>query len=306
MAKDQSWIADLLAGYRTIQVLGSPLPQRPTLNLGAGILAVDNPTNNSTDLAAPGGNWLTVLDLDFTAQPNQTFATDTNYTIAGQTWSKLNSSGDSVAPAIVNGTGLVWQPNSFGSWLGTDNSLSALRLPLSSFLSQFDWSTKFRLYLSVGADNASADGDALVWGIDSGSTDAGIAAFRGYGVAGAPMLQVMWRVHASQPGGTGLLDQPFTFTGTGTKTVVVEFDGLGPFAQGARFYYGAGGSPGSAFPLASTLSAGYSVVNTTVASGGIGLHSVTSLPSNMNLFIGAQKQGAAYTTTVQRIRVDAK
>ena len=42
----------------------------------------------------PSGNWKTALDLDFTTQTNQVLPTDTTYTIAGLTFTKINSANE--------------------------------------------------------------------------------------------------------------------------------------------------------------------------------------------------------------------
>ncbi len=50
-----SWLADLLAGYKTILVNGIALIQRNTLNFGSGFTVVDDPTNKQTTINATGG-----------------------------------------------------------------------------------------------------------------------------------------------------------------------------------------------------------------------------------------------------------
>lgn len=98
---------------------GNPMPPRKLVDFQGG--AVDDPTfqvgnqivgrtlvHSSTSPTA--ASWTTALDLDFTAQPNQTLATDTTYTIAGLTARKTGSAQDRTAMAIVGGTGLQIDP----------------------------------------------------------------------------------------------------------------------------------------------------------------------------------------------------
>ena len=54
MAIDQSWLDGLLSGYNQILINGTPLPQRPILNL-IGPTGVDNPSNGQTNVTVSGG-----------------------------------------------------------------------------------------------------------------------------------------------------------------------------------------------------------------------------------------------------------
>ena len=157
MAKDQSWIADLLAGYTDVQVGGVAVPRRKILNLLSGT-AVDNPTAQTTDVSMSGfnGGWVTALDLDLTTQPNQNFFTDTTYTYAGMTWTKFRSSGDAITSQI-NGTGLVLNPVSTGTasrpTAGAPDAYPQLWLPLSQIAALAnvapDWPLRFSCVCSI-------------------------------------------------------------------------------------------------------------------------------------------------------------
>lgn len=57
MAKSQDWIADLLAGYRKIQLAGEDLDQQNILNLAGGFTAVDDPTNGRTNVTATSAQY---------------------------------------------------------------------------------------------------------------------------------------------------------------------------------------------------------------------------------------------------------
>lgn len=56
------------------------------------------------------GGWQDVLDVDFAALPSLSPISNGVNVIGGWNWTKENSAADAVALAIVNGTGLVYQP----------------------------------------------------------------------------------------------------------------------------------------------------------------------------------------------------
>jgi hypothetical protein len=85
------------------------------------------------------GSYQTV-DIDLSAQPDQTFATNTTYTFAGYTWAKLNSAGDAVAMANDEGNGLVCQPGAVTDFYDATDTLPRLR---TSMLAMFPGASMF-------------------------------------------------------------------------------------------------------------------------------------------------------------------
>lgn len=128
--------------------------------------------------------WQTALDLDLTAQANQTFATDTTYTYAGMTWVKTRSVADQVAMANVSGSGLVIQPaNAAGATFSAGSMpWPVLSLPFSQFLASLDFDWPLRISARVTALTSGADCSALLYaGVEptSGSASKYFAATKG-------------------------------------------------------------------------------------------------------------------------------
>src|SRR5271154_1056551 len=73
-------------------------------------LQTDGPLANPQWAPVAAGGWQTALDFDFTAQPNQSLATDGVHTIGGLAWTKINSVSDAAPMAIVAATGLQITP----------------------------------------------------------------------------------------------------------------------------------------------------------------------------------------------------
>jgi hypothetical protein len=134
-------------------------------NAGGGVagLSVNFPT-------IPVG-WQTAVDIDFTAQANQTLATDTTYTIGGQTWTKINSANDRVAMAVVSGTGLVVKPAAnAGDYFGSTRNLPAITLNLSAVIPGFHWAMPVRVWLFQSADNMGSNNDQATLAIETGTS----------------------------------------------------------------------------------------------------------------------------------------
>ncbi len=103
-----------------------------------------------------GQNWKTLVDIDFTAQTNQTFDTDGNYTIGGITFTKVLTADEynSNHPKIINGTGLQFCPTT-----GTNRGISAapsMRIPFSQFAALTDFTIPLRITFSLGAVSAAS------------------------------------------------------------------------------------------------------------------------------------------------------
>lgn len=138
-----------------------------------------------------GGGWQTALDVDFTAQPDQTLSPDGSYTIAGLSWSKKNSGNDQVAMALVNGVGLVIQPkaNNTDYW-GQTRSCPGIWLSFAQIVPDYHPGMAVRLYAHNSANNGAAPYDCAVLAvdpnIDTGASSYGFALKRGFygGAAG--------------------------------------------------------------------------------------------------------------------------
>lgn len=115
--------------------------------------------------------WATALDLDFTAQPSQTLNLDTNYTIGtspytgtGLVWTKFNSTGDSTAMALTNGTGLVITPSAATNISGSTLTAPLLRIPLISIIPDWTVFMPFRIWIWESASTEAANFDQIYFG----------------------------------------------------------------------------------------------------------------------------------------------
>lgn len=298
MANDQSWIADLLAGYKQVNLGGLPLERRNFLNLVSGFSAVDNPSGGdgglgSTDLTSTAGQWVNGADLDLTAQPNQTFATDTTYSYAGMTGvTKFRSIADASAAASVNGTGLVFQATTGNvSTIGAAAlEFTRLHLPLSQIPGlanvAHDW--PLRIMVRVASVTSTAAAQALLalapnansvpgfYAISKGQTNA----FQGY------------RSDSASAGG-------FTLTDSGAygtyDSICLSFPGglSGGVAGGLLATYSSGWPSASALYWAGCLSMGNE------AMGGI-----AGPIANWGINLGAAASSVAVTAVFSRLRVD--
>jgi hypothetical protein len=117
--------------------------------------------------------WATALDLDFTSQPSQTINLDTTYNIGfspytnlALVWNKINSTGDAVAMALTNGSGLVIKPAAATNISASTFTAPALRIPLNSIIPDNAWTvfTPFRIWVWITGNNAAANNDQAVFG----------------------------------------------------------------------------------------------------------------------------------------------
>jgi hypothetical protein len=138
-----------------------------TLNLEPG-LAATNAGGGIANVTASAG-WQTAFDIDFTAQPSQSLAADGPYTIGGQVFTKINSTGDRSA-MVLSATGVVINPASSTQYSGSPvtRTLPALTWPLST-IPAITWGTPLRLTARVVLANAANQFDNFILGVDSGS-----------------------------------------------------------------------------------------------------------------------------------------
>lgn len=116
--------------------------------------------------------WITAMDLDFTAQSNQTLSPDRTsanpYIIGGFPFFKSNSANEVTATVLTNGTGIVMTPTAGGTdyFSGTIN-LPLIRIFLSSIISNFSYGMPLRLWAHNSTNNAAAQFDAATLTLES-------------------------------------------------------------------------------------------------------------------------------------------
>lgn len=115
-------------------------------------------------ITAKGGTvWQTALDVDFSTQPSQTLTVNGNYTIGGYTFTKVNSLHDSVAMAVVNGTGLVITPDQVSTFSAGIRTAPALNASLAAF---YEYSIRIRAMVYF-TETLAAVGDFAVLAFDN-------------------------------------------------------------------------------------------------------------------------------------------
>ena len=237
-----------------------------------------------------GGGAETVLDLDFSAEANQTLATNTTYTIAGKTWTKINSANDNVAMAITNGSGLVIQPKAATDYAGVTRSLPAITLPLASISPEIGLGSSLRVWMYISADNMAGQYDLGVVAVDSASFDAGYIAKRGYGVSGQGVGAHFQHTSGTNP---GFNEEPVTLA-AGNRVLVLDIPRLGSPMVEAKY-----GAWSSGWPAASALKPARQRYGT------VEIFSQLTM-ANAVLLIGAQRSGSgtSLSVTINRVRVD--
>ena len=163
-----SWLDGVLTG-----------PTGPTGPAGATGASGPTGATGATGPTGPtgpsgGGGWTRVLDVDFSALPSTSLATNGNYTLGTLNWVKLNSAQDATAMAVVNGAGLVISPvqdtggNSI--YYGSYRTSPILMLPLSQFMpTSFDWEDRIRIAIEVSAETNASASSAYYVALDSNS-----------------------------------------------------------------------------------------------------------------------------------------
>lgn len=246
--------------------------------------------------------WTTALDFDFTAQGNQTFATDTTYSFGGFTWKKINSSSDATALQNVASNGLVVTPISSTEYNSGSLTSPIFSLTLSQIIPAFDPSMRVRLWGFISVQNAAANFDNSIFGMDTGLISPG---------AGPALGGVLQRGigGSTAPGITGILEavttisDPFDALTLGATNNAIMLD----------YVWGVG------LPCFQAYYGQYSGAWPSLTSGLTNLHGATAeLPSfSTNLFtraqmqvvFGAKRSGSGtsgYSVTFSRFRVDYK
>lgn len=318
----------LLAGIKRLANQGILLPvQSPpsiVLNAATGLSLVYNPATGQHDLTctvsgvstAPGGQWVTALDLDLTAQGTHTYGSDGPVSMGGYTWTKGNTANET-NPTGISPSGLNFQPAS-GSYYcqyysSNSRALPYLWLPLSSILSP-DWDTSIRVWVDISADNIVANSyGSAAFGVDDNGSNIpsppavnGYICVRGYnGSAWSGASIACWAVRGGQAGSTSPADALSSMTlGTANRVCVLDIPNLGDLRARSMFASNASVWPATTLLNLSSVFSGPRAGITSSISGG----AIQEVPTNMGIFMGAcgAGAGAGCSVTYSRIRVDYK
>jgi hypothetical protein len=207
-----------------------------------------------------------------------------------------NSSTDPPTQTPISVPGITNPPQPFlnGQFLQMD-VLSGIPSTLVSV--PLDWTTKLRLWVSIGSDNAAANYDNVVYGIDSNSTDLGLLYKRGYGTGGQGCA-AFYEIATVNP---GFLSDLFNLD-ISNQTLISQYEGLGGAAPAFETFRSSLLQAGQVFQPINTMRPGFwSRGGSNLTNGGF-----TSTPTSLGIFIGAQRanSGTAYSTFIQRIRLD--
>lgn len=247
--------------------------------------------------------WQTALDIDFSAQSNQTLNVDQNYSIGGFTWTKFNTAQDASAMTLTNGSGIIMTPTSTANIGSSTFNSPGLRIPISSVIPSFTHTMPIRMWIYIPSDNAAAQFDGLYWG----------TFVQGSGIANQFTL-CGYKGFAGGVNGWGselaVLNSNVTFTtpavAPSTNKVGVMTYPLGIFGGAAPVETGLTVT-GGVWPAFQSLTLCNAAAITAASSGAISSASSGShLVSDLNFFISAIRAGSvtAYTATVARFRVD--
>jgi hypothetical protein len=242
-----------------------------------------------------GGGYSTALDLDFTAQPTQTLSPDGAYTIGGQTFTKINSSGDNTAMVLTNGTGIVIKPNNGVDYSQGGRTLPALTTNLAAIVPGFSLSMPLRIWLYISSDNPTANFDNTVQAVENGGLNWSLVDKKGY------FTNNGWYV-TSLIGGTNQ-SQAGSNVGSSQKTSVLDIpEGI----LGCSFGLRTGAFGIGTWPSLASLSPQFRYLLLNGTTDYQALYPSMGLASAFDLLLGAQttsNQGT-YSTTLARLRID--
>jgi hypothetical protein len=301
-------VAAISGDYSVGQVTGAaPLasptftgdPQAPTPPLS------DDDTSIATTAFVKGQNYgtgsgyATILDIDFSIQPNQTLGTDVTFTIDGYSWTKINSINDNVAMAIVNGSGLVIQPKSTGNWFGATRTSPAIHIDLPTLLPNYYLDTPLRIWMYISVDNLSANGDNVGVILDNlGTSTTGCQAFAYRGKpSGTSSFTTGGYIGSETPSAI-----PVAANLNNTDRVIVYSFPTGRYAGVSTGYKGGySGDWPSQTNIVPFERATFSTGTLSIAN-----NIVTGLP--MQLVLSAMRNGSGtnLNCTIARIRIDYK
>jgi hypothetical protein len=255
-------------------------------------------------VGAVNTNWVTIIDLDFSAQSNQTLSSNTTYTIGTDingnnlTWTKANSANDSVAMAVVNGSGLVIQPSTTGSYSDTTRTAPYIKLDLATYITNYYIGMPIQIWIYISADSLANTPDMVFCGLDNlSSSDSTIdQTVIGRRIGNPTGTQKSLRYAPGLAAAVTAHDVASALDST-DRVMMLSYP-IGRSNGNATFYKGTYSSGWPAYsaliPYGRTTSAtqDFSTTNDTI----------TSLPRQ--LVIGGQCGTSAKSYTVARVRID--
>lgn len=249
-------------------------------------------------------SWITALDLDLTTQGSQTLNSDTNFTIGGLTWTKMNTANDASPMTLTNGSGIIITPNSTSNISAGTFTPPALRIPITSIVPAFTSITPLRIWAWISSSNEAANFDEAVFGITV--PNAGFPnqmtynVYRGFAGAangwGSQITMLDSNVLFTSPAA-----QPLTTNRVGVMTMPSGVvGGLAPLLTGPTVSGGVW--PALQSLTLSTIGAATSASSGSISNSSSGAHAL----SEINFFLGAIRAGSvtAFTCTFARFRVD--
>jgi hypothetical protein len=268
---------------------------------------------NPTLAAVPGG-WQTALDLDFTALPDQPFTADGACTIGGKTWTVSNTANASGTVGIQSATGLVLRGNPAidgGGYRGfseggIDSPFPFLPFGQISALANVDWSTKLRIWVSIGAgefdDGGGAAGCYSFFCISNGllANPFGACFQRSAGFSYMLVMSGFQKFNAYCGAADSDAGPWPAFTAVDRTFVWETTSLLLPPLCGA---FSAGVAPGTPFPPNTN---GYSPIGASAESAvGLLAPGAGVAPSSLGIGFGVGWQNSVtVATVVQRVRID--
>ena len=245
----------------------------------------------STGVSTSSLAWQTAVEIDLTAQPTQTLSGDGTYTIAGYTWTKINSANERQNTVLTNGTGITWYPSSNGDLYNSTRTLPALYIPLTSFIPNFTLDMPIRVWLYESTNNEAQSYDSCVLAMEYPSTNTNYVLKRSDD--GSQVMNASANFNGGNQGQTNS-------TGVYSNNVlVVECpDGVGSLKCRQL-----GGVYNNGFPGYQTLQP---IGNLNAETGQNDVQWV-GLATGWNLLIGCHRAGSgnnSYTATMGRIKVE--
>lgn len=192
-----------------------------------------NPTSSSTGTS---GGLTTVMNIDFTTQPNQNLP-DGAVTIGSYTGKAFNNAAATATMSIVNGSGLRIQPiaatdvnNSWG--------IPSIVFPFSGLVTGTQsWAPprRYRVWSHLGAANVTTNYDCIVMGASRTDSYAnspleGYVLKRGFGTSGQGMQGL---THVSGTNVSGFLDVVTGLTAASIVQVIEVSNQWVAFGYGA-------------------------------------------------------------------------
>jgi len=256
-------------------------------------------------------SWLTAMDVDFSAQGSQSLGADGPYSIGTDpsgnalTWTKYNSTGDASPMLVTNGAGLVITPTQASNISNATYTAPTLRIPLSSIVSGYTFSTPVRFWINISASNENANYDGVYFGplmySATYTNQLTLFGFRGFegGVNG-------WGAQFE------VLDSNVTLTSSSipfpaSRIGVLSFP-TGFLGGAAQLLAGGAALVNNAWPATTALTL-LAPPAITASSSAAAANAATGQngPSAVNLALAALRAGSGtngYSATIKRVRVD--